>query len=195
LKASRQLRPQTRFARIPDTAIHHQGTAMPRFAEVHHPQWIAAPIGVVQSQFADLDHHIRANVHPKLRFEVLARHSHGARFVQEVRLLGIRQRDVFERQIAADGSIFDRAVEGFNKGGSLSFHFTPETVAGKAGTRVDITIRLPLPPLVGGLVRPLLEAQVRKEVSAAALEDRADIEQRGYPRQAAVAPATAALAA
>ena len=162
---------------------------MPRFAEVRHPQWIAAPIAVVQSQFADLDHHVRANVHPKLRFEVLARHAHGARFVQEVRLLGIRQRDVFERQIAADGSIFDRSVEGFNKGGSLSFHFTPETVAGQAGTRVDITIRLPLPPVVGGLLRPLLEAQIRKEVSAAALEDRADIEQRGYPRQAAAAAA------
>lgn len=38
----------------------------------------------------------------------------------------------------------------------------------------------------GRRVRPLLESQIRKEeVSAAALEDRADIEQRGYPRLAA----------
>jgi hypothetical protein len=42
-------------------------------------------------------------------------------------------------------------------------------------------IRLPLPPVVGGLIRPLLEAQVRKEVRAASLEDKQDIEARGYP--------------
>jgi len=160
---------------------------MPRFAEVRHTQWIEAPTGVVQAQFADLDHHIRANVHPKLRFEVIARRPRSARFVQEVRLLGLRQRDVFERRIEADGSMVDTSVEGFNKGGTLSFAFTPQQEGGKAGTRVDITIRLPLPPLVGTLVRPLLEAQIRKEVTAATLEDRADIEQRGYPRQAAQA--------
>jgi hypothetical protein len=160
---------------------------MPRFAEVRHPQWIEAPVAVVRAQFADLDHHIRADVHPKLRFEVLERRADGARFAQEVRLLGIRQRDVFERRIEADGSIVDRSVEGFNKGGTLSFQFFPQTVAGRPGTRVEITIRLPLPALIGPLVKPLLESQIRKEVSAAALEDRADIEQRGYPRRAAAA--------
>lgn len=165
---------------------------MPRYAEVHHEQWIAAPAAIVRAQFADLDHHIQANVHPKLRFEVLARSPRSARFVQEVRLLGIRQRDVFERQIEADGSIVDRSVEGFNRGGSLDFRFHSEARGGQAGTRVDITIRLPLPPVIGPLLRPLLESQVRKEVTAAALEDRADIEQRGYPRRGA-SPASAQL--
>ena len=162
---------------------------MPRFAEVTHPQWIAAPVAVVRAQFADLDHHIRSNVHPKLRFEVQAQHASGARYVQEVRLLGIRQRDVFERRFEADGCMVDESVEGFNKGGSLSFRFEPETVEGRAGTRVEISIRVPLPPLIGPLIRPLLEAQIRKEVTAAALEDRADIEQRGYPRPALAAAA------
>jgi hypothetical protein len=156
---------------------------MTRFAEVRHPQWIAAPVAVVRAQFADLDHHIRSNVHPKLRFEVLERHPHGARFAQEVRLLGIRQRDIFVRSIDADGSIVDQAVAGFNKGGSLTVRFKPQTLTGREGTQVDITVRLPLPPVIGGLVRPLLESQIRREVRAAALEDRADIEQRGYPRR------------
>lgn len=169
---------------------------MTRFAEVRHAQWIAAPVETVRAQFADLDHHIRRNVHPKLRFEVLERHPHGARFVQEVRLLGIRQRDVFERHIGADGSIHDESVAGFNRGGTLDFAFHRESAGGRAGTRVDITIRLPLPPLIGPLLRPLLQAQVRKEVSAAALEDRDDIERRGYPRaDVAAAPPGAALAA
>jgi hypothetical protein len=155
---------------------------MTRFAEVSHSQWIAAPVETVRAQFADLDHHIRGNVHPKLRFEVLERSSRAARYVQEVRLLGIRQRDVFERRIEADGSIEDLSVEGFNRGGMLSIHFQSQTVDARAGTRVEITVRLPLPPVIGPLVRPLLEGQIRKEVRAAALEDQFDIEHRGYPR-------------
>ncbi len=68
---------------------------MRRFAEVSHEEWIAAPIDKVRAQFADLNHHIAVNVHPKLRFELLSQGERHARFVQEVRLLGIRQRDVF----------------------------------------------------------------------------------------------------
>lgn len=163
---------------------------MPRFAEVTHLHWIAAPVDTVRAQFADLDHHIRGNVHPKLRFQVLQRRPLGARYLQEVTLLGLRQRDVFERSILADGSIVDESVEGFNKGGQLRFGFTPEPHGAQQGTQVSITVRLPLPPLVGPLIKPLLEAQVRREVRAAALEDQHDIEQRGYPRGAATAPAS-----
>ena len=155
---------------------------MSRFAEVRHQQWIAAPVPVVRAQFADLDHHVRANVHPKLRFEVLHCDADGARYVQEVKLLGIRQGDVFERRFDADGTMHDDAIEGFNRGGTLSFRFAPEAREGRPGTRVEIAIRLPLPPLIGPLLRPLLEAQVRREVREAALQDQFDIEQRGYPR-------------
>ncbi len=164
---------------------------MTRFAEVTHQQWIAAPVETVRAQFADLDHHIQRNVHPKLKFEVLQRHSRGARFVQEVRLLGMRQRDVFERSIGPDGCIEDRSVEGFNRGGRLTFRFAPAPVGGGVGTHVEIRIRLPLPPLIGALVKPLLEAQIRKEVQAAALEDKADIENRGYPDGGRWAPSQA----
>ncbi|HZE91356.1 MAG TPA: hypothetical protein VE029_06580 [Rhizobacter sp.] len=164
---------------------------MSRYTEVSHRQWIAAPADVVRAQFADLQHHISADVHPKLRFEVLAQQACSARFVQEVRLLGMRQRDVFERRIELDGTMIDRSVEGFNRGGSLTFHFQPQSVDGQAGTWVEITVRLPLPPLVGRLLRPLLEAQIRKELAAASLQDKADIEQRGYPRQVGLHAAAA----
>jgi hypothetical protein len=157
---------------------------VPRYAVARHEEWIAAPTAVVRSQFADLDHHIRAGVHPKLRFEVLGRDGGTTRYLQEVKLLGIRQRDVFERRLQPDGTIVDLAVDGFNRGGSLKFSFEPEVRMGRAGTRVAIDVRLPLPPVVGALLRPLLEAQVRKELAAAAREDRADIEILGYPRAA-----------
>ena len=155
---------------------------MSRFVEVSHEETIAAPIAVVRSQFADLHHHIAANVHPKLRFEVLSQRGRHARYVQEVRLLGVRQRDVFEREIADDGmSMVDTSVECFNKCGSLRFRFA--TFAGEA-TRVGVTFRLPIPPLLGFL-GPLLRAQVRRELLAAVREDKNDIEMRGYPARAA----------
>ena len=75
---------------------------MQKFVEVSHEELIAAPLSAVCSQFADLRHHITTNVHPKLRFEILSMSEYGARFVQEVKLLGIVQRDVFKREIASD---------------------------------------------------------------------------------------------
>lgn len=153
---------------------------MPRHVEVTHQEWIAAPLDRVRAQFADLQHHIEARVHPKLSFEVLQQGRESARYVQQVRLLGLRQRDVFERRFEAGGRMVDTSIEGFNKGGSLSFDFGTEARGGRDGTAVTITVRLPLPPLIGGLIRPLLAAQVRKEVAAAAAEDKHDIEVRGY---------------
>lgn len=158
---------------------------MTRFAEVTHHEWIAAPEGRVRSQFADLQHHIDSSVHPKLRFEILRSEPRSARYVQEVRLLGIRQRDVFERSFRLDGTMVDTSVEGFNRGGSLSFQFRPELRDARPGTDVQITVRLPLPPVIGGLIRPLLEGQIRRELRTAAAEDKRDIEVRGYPRVAA----------
>ena len=83
---------------------------MTRFAEVIHALDIVAPIDKVRSQFADLDHHISTNVHPKLSFQVLEKRADGARFVQVVKLLGIKQRDVFERTVAADGTFMTRVA-------------------------------------------------------------------------------------
>lgn len=151
--------------------------AQTRFAEVQQSAYFNASPDTVRRQFADIEHHIRTNVHPKLSFKVLSQSPTGARYVQEVKLLGIRQRDVFERHILPDGTIHDRSVEGFNKGGELRFGFAPEGT----GTRVHVLIRVPLPPVVGGLIRPLLEKQVRRELDAAIAEDRYDLEVRGYP--------------
>jgi hypothetical protein len=67
----------------------------------------------------------------------------------------------------------------------MHFHFAPEG----RGTRVDVMIRLPLPPMVGPLLRPVLEKQVRRELDAAIEEDRYDLEVRGYQPQDALTPA------
>lgn len=153
---------------------------MPGYAEVKHEEWFAADPRVVRAQFADLNHHIATNVHPKLRLRVLQQAARRARFIQEVKLLGFWQRDVFEREFGADGSMTDTSVEGFNKGGSLHFEFRPEPSGGHMGTTVAVTIRLPLPPVIGGMIKPLLEGQIRRELLAAIAEDKHDIEVRGY---------------
>ncbi len=160
---------------------------MPATAEVHYPLWVAAPLPVVKAQFADLRHHIDARVHPKLQFRLLDDAAGRMRYEQKVRLLGIVQRDVFERRIGED-TMVDTSVEGFNKGGSLAFRFTAQPCEGREGTLVEITVRLPMPPLMGWL-RPLLCAQVRREVHEAAQQDKRDIEVAGYR------PAVEALAA
>jgi len=157
---------------------------MPRYADVTHHEWIAAPAASVRSQFADLHHHVRTNVHPKLRFEILESNPQSARYVQEVKLLGMLQRDVFERRFGADGAMVDTSVEGFNRGGSIAFRFRPELRDARAGTDVEITVRLPLPPVIGPLIRPLLEWQIGRELRAAAAEDKYDLEVRGYPSTA-----------
>jgi len=168
---------------------------MTRFVEVSHEELIAAPITAVRAQFADLRHHISTNVHPKLRFEILSVSERRARFVQEVRLLGIRQRDVFEREIATDGmSMVDRSVEGFNKGGSLHFDFKPARKDGRDATSVTVTIRLPVPRFLGFL-SGVLEGQVRRELLAAVAEDKHDLEVRGYPAMSRSPDRSPAMAA
>src|SRR5438876_8268328 len=104
---------------------------MPRTVEVRHQQWIDASPAVVRSQFADLQHHIDANVHPNLRFEVLAQEPRRARFRQQVKLLGFWQTDLFERVIDEDGTMHDVSIDGFNKGGTLDFTFTPKREGGR----------------------------------------------------------------
>jgi hypothetical protein len=153
---------------------------MARTVEVNHAVWIGAPIATVRSQFADLYHHIDVNVHPKLRFEVLASEPTRARFTQVVKLLGFKQRDLFERTIDDDGSIHDVSVEGFNKGGSIDATFKSRQKEGRDGTDVNLTVKLPVPRLMGWLA-PVLEKQVRREVTTALAEDKFDLEQRGYP--------------
>jgi hypothetical protein len=166
---------------------HPEEAPMTRFAEVTHQEWIGAPIETVRSQFADLDHHISANVHPRLRFQVMPRIGGRERYLQEVKLLGLRQRDVFERVIAPDGTMTDTAVEGFNKGGSLVFRFAPAQRGERAGTHMRVTVRLPVPRLLRWLT-PVLEAQVRRELLAGVEQDKYDIEVRGYQPRARRSP-------
>jgi hypothetical protein len=159
---------------------------MPRTVEVTHQCWIDAPPSKVRAQFADIQHHIDANVHPNLRFELLAQEPHRARFVQHVRLLGMWQRDLFDRTIDEDGGIHDVSIQGFNKGGTIDISFAPGAEGGREGTKASVTIRLTTPPLMGWLA-PLLKKQVLRETIAAVQQDKQDIEHHYQPSGAMAA--------
>ncbi|HVZ42978.1 MAG TPA: hypothetical protein VHA82_04130 [Ramlibacter sp.] len=163
---------------------------MRKTVEVDYSLWIAAPLKTVQSQFADLQHHIDANVHPKLRYELLAQEPRRARYRQEVKLLGMRQADLMDRRIDDDGSIHDESIDGFNKGAKIDFRFEPKLQSGQAGTEVHVKLRLQTPPFMG-LLAPLLKKQVWKETDAAARQDKADIEGGHYRPSAALSAAMA----
>jgi hypothetical protein len=72
----------------------------------------------------------------------------------------------------------------------MDFRFVPATEGGRSGTRLEATIRLQTPLLLGWLA-PLLKAQVTREVDAASMEDKRDIE-HGYRPSAALVAAMAA---
>jgi hypothetical protein len=153
---------------------------MRSFVDVRHDVWIAASRELVRAQFADLDHHIQTGVHPTLTLRRLQDGPRGVRYEQVVRLLGIRQRDVFERRFLRDGTMVDLSVDGFNKEGSITVSFERETRDGRPGTLVMLDVRVPLPRLIGPLIRPLVAARVAAEVRRAAEQDKFDLEDGRY---------------
>ena len=62
----------------------------------------------------------------------------------------------------------------------MRIRFMPQLKDGRSATLVEIRVRLPLPPVLGPLLAPLLRWQILREVRAAAAEDKQDIELRGY---------------
>ncbi len=153
---------------------------MPGFVEVTHQEWIAAAEPLVRQQFADLQHHIATGVHSKVKFKLLSESFKRARFVRELRWLGLHMRDVYVREFEPDGTMLDTAISGPNKGATLMFRFTSSSLASTVGTVVEINARLPLPRIIGPLVKPLWRAQLRRAVQRAAAEDKYDLEVRGY---------------
>ena len=89
------------------------------------------------------------------------------------------QRDVFEREQLADGSVVDIVVSGSNWGRSVRVRFWRRPERGSSGTLVELTVTQPLPPLVGGLLARWMRRRLERELREMAYEDKRDVE-RGY---------------
>jgi hypothetical protein len=132
--------------------------------------------GVVRRQFGDVTHHEVTRLHRGVVFEVIDDDGIRCHYRQitEVGPLKIRQEMILDR--SESGPLVNQIVEGQFTGGAISFDIQP-----RGATRSAVAARLTAPvPLVLRVMTPILRAQVGKQLTAALLEDKADLEQGTY---------------
>ena len=137
---------------------------------------IRRPLAVVSRQFGDIEHHSRDRVHPDIKFTVLSEDGDTCRFMQEVKIVGLKQIDEIVQRRNADGSLSWDVVEGANKGTHIYQAFTP---VGPDATMVTFRAEAPATG-IKRVLKPLFEIAIRKAVEKGLEEDRRDLEERGY---------------
>lgn len=143
-----------------------------------HTGVIERPIDEVRSQFADMQYHVKQNVHPEVHFTIHSSQGSHCAFRQEISLAGMRQADEVVNSALADGSLQSEFVGGMNAGGRLLVSFTPE---GTAATRVRALLTIPVSG-IRALLAPLLGAAALKALEKAFVQDKRDLEAGNYAR-------------
>src|SRR5271155_5681432 len=126
-------------------------------------QRIEAAPDYVRAQYRDIDHHIRNDVHPSIKF-TWQPSAPGERKVRtEFRILGVLQFDVALLEDAPDGVFVIRYVEGTNAGMVVTHEFAPLD----GGKATDVRLRAEAPStLARKILGPLFvlgAAQVMKK--------------------------------
>ena len=147
---------------------------------VHADETIDRPEAVVRAQFGDVAHHQHARVHTKTRFDVVDDDGVRCHYTQVSRIGPLRLRQHVQLIRTTEGPLVNNMVGGLLDGGSISFHFEP-LGTDRCGVRAVVTADLPAPAM---LVAPLLRRQIRRDLAAALLEDKRDLEEGGYPAEA-----------
>ena len=141
---------------------------------------IQRPIEMVRGQFLDLQHHATNRVHPDI--EIVDRQRDGDAWVytQGQRVFGRLRRNHVRLESTSDGSVRLSWLSGPDHGTCQIVTFE---ALGEASTRVRTTTTIPLSGLMS-LMRVLVEKQATRLAVQALEQDRADLEQFGYPRVA-----------
>jgi tellurite resistance protein len=137
---------------------------------------IERPAEVVRQQYRDIDHHIRMNVHPDIRYQWEPAPPGHRKIRTTFRILGVPQYDVSELEDAEDGSFLIRYLEGTNAGMVLVHRFVP---LGPEATQVELTADAPA-TLARKLLGPLFAAGARQVMRKALAEDKRDLEQGNF---------------
>jgi hypothetical protein len=136
---------------------------------------IQAPVDMVRAQYRDIDHHIRANVHPDVTYSWEPAGPGERKVRSTFKVLGVRQFDVALLEDRRDGTFLIRYVQG-TKVGMVMRH---EFIAAGDGTEVRITVEAP--GTVGRkLMGPLFKLATLQAIKKAMAEDRADLEAGRY---------------
>ena len=147
------------------------------------------PVDEVRAQYRDIDHHIRNNVHPSIRYQWEAGAPGERKIKTTFRILGVPQYDISLLEDAPDGSFVIRYLEGSNAGMVLVHKFVP---LGPGAT--DVQLFADAPSSVGRkLLGPLFVAGARQVMKKALAEDKRDLE-RGAFKAGAAGNLEAALA-
>ncbi len=134
---------------------------------------------VVRRQFADVAHHAATAVHRNVVFEVIEDDGVRCRYRQISRVGPLRLRQEMELDRNRSGPLVNKIVSGQFAGGSIAFDVGP-----RGADRSVVEARLTA-PLTGvqRVVAPILRAQVGRQLAAALLEDKADLEHGAYARR------------
>jgi DnaJ-domain-containing protein 1 len=129
-----------------------------------------------RAQYRDIDHHIRNDVHPSIRYQWEPA-SPGERKIRTTfRILGVPQFDVSLLEDAPDGSFLIRYLEGSNAGMLLVHEFV-EVEPGVTEVRLSADA-----PATWGrrLLGPLFVIGARQVMKKALAEDKRDLERGDY---------------
>lgn len=137
---------------------------------------IERPAEVVRQQYRDIDHHIRNDVHPDIRYAWEPSPPGQRKIRTTFTILGAPQYDVSELVDTADGTFVIRYLEGTNAGMVLLHRFVP---LGPEATQVELVADVP-PTLARKLLGPLFVAGARQVMRKALAEDKRDLEQGAY---------------
>jgi hypothetical protein len=131
---------------------------------------------VVRRQFGDVAHHASARVHRRVVFEVIEDDGTSCHYRQISEFGPLKLRQKFHLDRSGDGPLVNRVEEGQFTGGTVTF--TVES-RGDGRSVVEARLRAPLSPLLR-ITAPLLRAQIGRQLAAALLEDKADLESDNY---------------
>lgn len=145
---------------------------------------VAKPLDLVSRESADMDFHSRINVHPDIRYTVLARETGRLLVRQEARVLGIPQRDELIQTVLDDGTVVQEVVTGSNRGGRI---VTSHDELGPDHTRIRLRLEVPMRG-VKRLLKPLLAWGIREAAQKALAEDCAVLETGRYEAYLATLP-------
>jgi len=125
-----------------------------------------------RDQYRDIDHHIRNNVHPGIRYQWEPAAPGQRKIRTEFRILGVPQYDVSLLEDAPDGSFLIRYLEGTNAGMLLVHEFV-EVEPGVTEVRLSADA-----PATWGrrLLGPLFVIGARQVMKKALAEDKRDLE-------------------
>jgi hypothetical protein len=143
---------------------------------------IEASPDYVRAQYRDIDHHIRNNVHPSIKYAWEPGAAGERKIRTEFRVLGVPQFDVSSLEDAPDGTFVIRYLEGTNAGMVLVHEFVPL----EGGKATDVRLRADAPSsMARKLLGPLFVIGATQVMKKALHEDKADIEKKTFAPGAA----------